>query len=71
VALASVKRSNGTRVPVAVDDAAIESEQRIADTFEDLKLIPNHVDFEKFVDQRFNGDLPPSTTAARSYGKDS
>jgi sulfonate transport system substrate-binding protein len=69
VALASVRRSNGTRVPVAVDDAAIASEQKIADTFEQLKLIPKHVDFAEVVDKRFNGGLPPSTTAARTYPK--
>ncbi|WP_327351544.1 ABC transporter substrate-binding protein [Streptomyces sp. NBC_01304] len=67
VALAAVKRSNGTRVPVAVDKAAIASEQKIADTFTALKLIPRKVDFADFVDPRFNGDLPPSTTEARSY----
>ncbi|MGW3247062.1 ABC transporter substrate-binding protein [Streptomyces sp. NPDC001070] len=67
VALDSVKRSNGTRVTVAVDDAAVASEQKIADTFERLGLVPGHVDFASFVDKRFNGDLPASTTAARTY----
>lgn len=67
VALDSVKRSNGTRVSVAVDDAAVASEQEIADTFAKLGLIPRHVDFSDFVDRRFNGDLPASTTAARTY----
>ncbi|MGW1893714.1 ABC transporter substrate-binding protein [Streptomyces sp. NPDC002004] len=67
VALASVKRSNGTRVPVAVDKAAVASEQRIADAFSDLKLIPRKIDFSSFVDPRFNGDLPPSTTAPLTY----
>jgi sulfonate transport system substrate-binding protein len=62
VALASVNRSNATRVPVAIDDALIASEQEIADTFTGLKLIPNKVDFAKYVDRRFNEDLPPSTT---------
>ncbi len=71
VALDAVKRSNGTRVPVAVDDAAVVSEQKIADTFTELKLIPGKVVFKDFVDTRFNGNLPPSTTAPRSYGKDS
>ncbi|WP_055532750.1 ABC transporter substrate-binding protein [Streptomyces graminilatus] len=65
VALASVNRSNATRVPVAIDDALVASEQRIADTFTSLKLIPNKVDFAKYVDRRFNDDLPPSTTAPR------
>ncbi|WP_371650768.1 MULTISPECIES: ABC transporter substrate-binding protein [unclassified Streptomyces] len=69
VALDSVKRSNGTRVAVAVDDAAITSEQRIADTFADLKLIPRRFSFKEYVDTRFNGTLPASTTAPRTYGK--
>ncbi|MCM2418130.1 ABC transporter substrate-binding protein [Streptomyces sp. RKAG293] len=69
VALDAVKRSSGTRVAVAVDDAAIASEQKIADTFADLKLIPNHFTFKDFVDQRFNTGLPASDTPARSFGK--
>ncbi|MFE0649542.1 ABC transporter substrate-binding protein [Streptomyces sp. NPDC059534] len=69
VALAAVKRSNGTRIPVALDDAAVASEQRIADTFARLGLIPRTFRFADFVDPRFNKDLPPSTTPARSYGK--
>ncbi|MFI7009423.1 ABC transporter substrate-binding protein [Streptomyces sp. NPDC050145] len=71
VALDAVKRTNGTRVTVAVDQGAIDSEQKIADTFTQLKLIPRKVDFGAFVDRRFNGDLPPSTTAPRAYGKES
>ncbi|MCI3275115.1 ABC transporter substrate-binding protein [Streptomyces cylindrosporus] len=66
VALASVKRTNATRISVAVDKPLIASEQQIADTFTQLKLIPNKVDFGDFVDTRYNGDLPPSTTAARA-----
>ncbi|MGA5068604.1 ABC transporter substrate-binding protein [Streptomyces exfoliatus] len=69
VALAAVKRSNGTRIPVALDDAAVASEQKIADTFAALGLIPRRFRFADFVDTRFNKDLPPSTTPARSYGK--
>ncbi|WAU81328.1 ABC transporter substrate-binding protein [Streptomyces sp. Qhu-G9] len=65
VALASVKRTNATRIPVALDTPLIASEQEIADTFTGLKLIPRKVDFGDFVDTRFNGDLPPSTTAPR------
>lgn len=65
VALASVKRTNATRVSVAVDKPLIASEQEIADTFTELKLIPNKVDFGDFVDPGYNGDLPPSTTQAR------
>jgi sulfonate transport system substrate-binding protein len=62
-----VKQSTGTRVPVAVDDAAIASEQKIADIFEKLKLIPGHVDFKSYADKRFDGGLPPSTTTPRKY----
>ncbi|MDX3452552.1 ABC transporter substrate-binding protein [Streptomyces sp. ME02-8801-2C] len=65
VALASVNRSNATRIPVAIDDALVASEQQIADTFTSLEFIPNKVDFAKYVDRRFNDDLPPSTTAPR------
>ncbi|NNN29569.1 ABC transporter substrate-binding protein [Streptomyces sp. S3(2020)] len=65
VALASVKQTNSTRISVAVDKPLIASEQEIADTFTELKLIPKKVDFADFVDTRFNGDLPPSTTSAR------
>ncbi|MFE7275262.1 ABC transporter substrate-binding protein [Streptomyces sp. NPDC057623] len=65
VALAAVKRTYTTRIAVAVDKPLIASEQEIVDTFADLKLIPNKVDFGGFTDTRFNGDLPPSTTAPR------
>jgi sulfonate transport system substrate-binding protein len=68
VALASVKRTNSTRVPVAVDKPLIASEQRIADTFTQLGLIPRKVDFAGFVDTRYNGDLPASTSAPRTTG---
>ncbi|MFJ9627136.1 ABC transporter substrate-binding protein [Streptomyces sp. NPDC091280] len=68
VALASVKRTNSTRVSVAVDKPLIASEQQIADTFTQLKLIPRKVDFAAFVDTRYNGDLPASTSAPRTTG---
>ncbi|MFB7998093.1 ABC transporter substrate-binding protein [Streptomyces sp. NPDC056002] len=71
VALDAVKRTNGTRVTVAVDKPAIASEQQIADTFATLKLIPRKVDFASFVDTRFNAGLPASTTAPRTFGKES
>ncbi|MBJ3812704.1 ABC transporter substrate-binding protein [Streptomyces flavofungini] len=67
VALDAVQRTHGTRVPVAVDRQAIASEQRIVDAFARLKLIPRRVDFGGFTDTRFNGSLPPSTTAPRTY----
>ncbi|MFF3906748.1 ABC transporter substrate-binding protein [Streptomyces sp. NPDC001848] len=65
VALAAVKRTNASRVPVAVDHSLIASEQQIADTFTSLKLIPRKVNFGDFVDTEFNGDLPPSTATPR------
>lgn len=68
VALASVKRTNATRISVAVDKPLIASEQQIADAFTELKLIPKKVDFADFVDTRYNGDLPASTTAPRTSG---
>ncbi|MER6190442.1 ABC transporter substrate-binding protein [Streptomyces cyaneofuscatus] len=69
VALDAVKLTYGTRVPVAIDEAAIASEQEIADTFAELKLIPRRFDFKDYVDTRFNRNLPASSTAPRSYGK--
>lgn len=66
VALDAVRRSEGTTVPVALDASAIASEQRIADTFSRLGLIPRDVTFAKFVDTRFNGGLPPSTASVRT-----
>uniref|UniRef100_A0AAU2VZT2 Putative aliphatic sulfonates-binding protein n=1 Tax=Streptomyces sp. NBC_00008 TaxID=2903610 RepID=A0AAU2VZT2_9ACTN len=69
VALDAVKLTAGTRVPVAIDPAAIASEQEIADTFADLKLIPRRFVFKDFVDTRFNRDLPASSATPRSYGK--
>ncbi|MFF9012057.1 ABC transporter substrate-binding protein [Streptomyces sp. NPDC014870] len=71
VALDAVKRSSGTRIAVAIDDEAIASEQAIADTFAELKLIPRKFRFADYVDTRFNKNLPPSTTAPRTYGKGS
>lgn len=65
VALASVKRTNASRISVAVDKPLIASEQEIADAFTELKLIPHKVDFADYVDTRFNADLPSSTTPAR------
>ncbi|MFF8698694.1 ABC transporter substrate-binding protein [Streptomyces albidoflavus] len=67
VALAAVKRTYGTRISVAVDKEAVASEQEIADTFAELKLVPRRFDFADYVDTRFNKGLPPSTTEGRSY----
>ncbi|MES9523486.1 ABC transporter substrate-binding protein [Streptomyces capoamus] len=65
VALASVKRTNSTRIAVAIDKPLVASEQRIADAFSALELIPRKVDFADFVDRRFNGGLPPSTSPGK------
>ncbi|WP_260634857.1 ABC transporter substrate-binding protein [Streptomyces angustmyceticus] len=69
VALDAVKRTRGTAVTVAVDKAAIASEQQIVDSFAAVKLIPRSFRFGDFVDPRFNSGLPPSNTAPRTYGK--
>ncbi|MDF3290342.1 ABC transporter substrate-binding protein [Streptomyces silvisoli] len=66
VALDSVKRTESSTVTVAVDDAAVASEQRLADTFARLKLIPHTFVFADYVDKRFNAGLPPSTTPPRT-----
>lgn len=68
-ALDAVRRTRGTAVAVAVDKPAIASEQGIVDAFAAQKLIPRSFDFGDFVDPRFNGDLPPSSTAPHTYGK--
>ncbi|MFD5394112.1 hypothetical protein ACFWJW_07775 [Streptomyces sp. NPDC127097] len=69
MALDAVKRTRGTAVAVDVDKAAVASEQRIVGTFAALKPIPLSFGFGAFVDPRFDGDLPPSGTAPRTYGK--
>nr|WP_245733925.1 ABC transporter substrate-binding protein [Lentzea jiangxiensis] len=55
VALTAVNR-NGD-LPVKIDDTLIRSEQELADVFTDEKTLPGKVDFAKFVDTRFQGDL--------------
>ncbi|NDZ80339.1 ABC transporter substrate-binding protein [Streptomyces sp. SID10853] len=67
VALDAVRRTSGTTVRVAVDRAAVASEQQIADEFAGLKLIPEQFKFADFVDTRFNAGVPPSTTAPHSF----
>ena len=69
VALDAVRRTRGTAVAVAVDKAAVASEQRIVDAFAAQKLIPRSFDFGEFVDPRFNGGLPPSSAKPHTYGK--
>ncbi|WP_082115322.1 ABC transporter substrate-binding protein [Lentzea aerocolonigenes] len=55
VALAAVNR-NGD-LPVKIDDTLLKSEQELADAFSEDKTLPGKVDFAKFVDTRFQGDL--------------
>ncbi|MFF2085240.1 ABC transporter substrate-binding protein [Nocardia sp. NPDC058176] len=42
--------------PIKLSDEVIASEQEIADAFTDAKAIPGKVDFESFVDTRFDKD---------------
>ena len=44
-------------LPVRIDDTLIKSEQELADAFTEDKTLPGKVDFAKFVDTRFQGDL--------------
>ncbi|WP_371792787.1 ABC transporter substrate-binding protein [Streptomyces sp. NBC_01471] len=67
VALDAVQRTSGTTVRVAVDRAAVASEQQIADEFAGLKLIPKQFKFSDFVDTRFNAGVPPSTTSPHAF----
>ncbi|MFE9744471.1 ABC transporter substrate-binding protein [Saccharothrix saharensis] len=55
VARAAVER--GGDLPVKLDDAVIASEQELADAFTADGALPGKVDFRKFVDTRFQGEL--------------
>ncbi|TQM82153.1 sulfonate transport system substrate-binding protein [Saccharothrix saharensis] len=55
VARAAVER--GGDLPVPLDDAVIASEQELADAFTADGALPGKVDFRKFVDTRFQGEL--------------
>ncbi|HEX8865915.1 MAG TPA: ABC transporter substrate-binding protein [Lentzea sp.] len=55
VARAAVERASD--LPVKLDDTVIKSEQELADAFTEDKTLPGKVDFAKFVDTRFQGDL--------------
>lgn len=55
VAQAAVAR--GGDLPVKLDDAVIASEQELADAFTADGALPGKVDFRKFVDTRFQGEL--------------
>ncbi|QFZ23759.1 ABC transporter substrate-binding protein [Saccharothrix syringae] len=55
VARKSVER--GGDLPVPLDDAVVASEQELADAFTDDGTLPGRVEFQQFVDTRFQGDL--------------
>jgi len=55
VALAAVNRNGDQNVKL--DDTLIKSQQELADAFTEDKTLPGKVDFAKFVDTRFQGDL--------------
>lgn len=47
----------GGDLPVPLDDAVVASEQELADAFTADGALPGRVEFGKFVDTRFQGDL--------------
>ncbi|MEU4740241.1 ABC transporter substrate-binding protein [Actinosynnema sp. NPDC023658] len=55
VARAAVER--GGDLPVKLDGAVVASEQELADAFTADGTLPGKVDFEEFVDTRFQGEL--------------
>ncbi|GAB2997042.1 ABC transporter substrate-binding protein [Saccharothrix stipae] len=55
VARAAVAR--GGDLPVKLDDVVVASEQELADAFTADGTLPGKVDFKKFVDTRFQGEL--------------
>ncbi|GLY48488.1 ABC transporter substrate-binding protein [Lentzea sp. NBRC 102530] len=55
VALAAVNRNGDQNVKI--DDTLLKSQQELADAFTEDKTLPGKVDFAKFVDTRFQGDL--------------
>lgn len=55
VARAAVERAGD--LPVRLDDVVVKSEQELADAFTEDKTLPGKVEFAKFVDTRFQGDL--------------
>ncbi|MBK1787492.1 ABC transporter substrate-binding protein [Prauserella cavernicola] len=46
-------------LPVPLDDAVVESEQKLADAFTEEGVLPGAVAFGDFVDRRFAADLAP------------
>jgi sulfonate transport system substrate-binding protein len=60
--IAELAQSRLRRLPVALDDKVVTAEQRLADLFATADQIPEAPDFVKWVDRRFNGVLPVSST---------
>jgi sulfonate transport system substrate-binding protein len=60
--IAELAQSRLRRLPVPLDDKVVTSEQRLADLFATADQIPEAPDFVKWVDRRFNGVLPMSST---------
>jgi sulfonate transport system substrate-binding protein len=62
VAISALAQSRIQRLPVPLDDKVVAAEQRLADLFAIADQIPEAPDFVKWVDRRFNGVLPVSST---------
>ncbi|HEX2314471.1 MAG TPA: ABC transporter substrate-binding protein [Thermomonospora sp.] len=45
---------------IRIDDAVIAEEQRLADAFREVRLVPGRVEIEEFFDRRFNDTVPTS-----------
>jgi sulfonate transport system substrate-binding protein len=59
VAAAAVRHIS--RRPVALDDAVVGSQQQLADTFSDARVLPGRVRFADYVDRRYNDDVLAAT----------
>ena len=62
VTISALAQSRIQRLPVPLDDKVVAAEQRLADLFATADQIPEAPDFVKWVDRRFNGVLPVSST---------
>ena len=60
--IAELAQSRLRRLPVPLDDKVVAAEQRLANLFATADQIPEAPDFVKWVDRRFNGVLPVSST---------
>lgn len=57
VAVTTLVAHNGPDLPVPLDGEVIGSEQRLADTFTEEKVLPAAIDFARFVDRRYASDI--------------